>query len=175
MEINTTLGPAITIRPEDIFFADNAASTSSAGLATTYTGGVCLQNPPGSRVYLIPLKISSTAVVITTAVTSAGVIVGYAPTGITTHTTPLRARSVMGATGSSSALVDQACTLTGTPRWAISGFASTGIAAGVWGATIDVFGRFYILPGGYIATGTSVASAATGVLASIMWAEVLLP
>ena len=172
MAVTYNLGPDVQIPPDRIFSCGNAASTSSAGLSTTYTGGVCLSNPAGSGMLLIPIMLSSAMVVITTGVTAAGVIVGYAPAGIVTHTTrltPICAYSPLTPVG----LVDQACTLVGAPQWGPM-FASTGIAAGCFGASINVLGMYFIPPGGYIATGTSVASAASGCVASVQWTEIKL-
>src|SRR5450631_631749 len=155
------------------FTASNAASTSSAGLATTYTGGVCVSNPAGSGVNLVILKASVALTVISVAVTTAGLIAGYAQAGVVTHTTPLVPTSnLLGAQTAPVAKADQAATLVGTPAWALAGIASTGIAAGVFATTIDVEGSIVVGPGGYVATGTSIASPATAVLASISWEEV---
>jgi len=156
-----------------VFTASNAASTSSAGLATTYTGGVCVSNPAGSGVNLVILKASVALTVISVAVTTAGLIAGYAQAGVVTHTTPLVPTSnLLGAQTAPVAKADQAATLVGTPAWALAGIASTGIAAGVFATTIDVEGSIVVGPGGYVATGTSIASPATAVLASISWEEV---
>src|SRR5438128_1559135 len=84
---------------QGVFVASNAASTSSAGLATTYTGGVCISNPAGNTKNLVILKVSIALVVISAAVTTAGLIGGYASGGVTVHTTALVPFSTLIGTG----------------------------------------------------------------------------
>lgn len=156
-----------------IYTASNAASTSSAGLAATYTGGVCISNPAGSKVNLVVLKASMALVVISAAVTTAGIITGWSQAGVVTHTTALVPFSnLLGSQIVPVGKADQACTIVGTPAWALAGIASTGIAAGVFGVTVDLEGSIVVAPGGYVATATQIASPALGVLASISWEEV---
>lgn len=157
----------------NVFVASNAASTSSAGLAATYTGGVCLSNPAGSTKNLVVLKVSAALVVISAAVTTAGVIIGYASGGITAHTTPLTPSStLLGSQASAVGKVDQATTLVGTPAWFNVGLGATPATIGAYAGTVDFEGKLIITPGGYVATGTSIASPAAGVLATISWEEV---
>lgn len=155
-----------------VFSASSAAGTSSAGLATTYTGGVCVSNPVGSLVNLVPIKISAALVVVSAALTAAGVITGYAAGGVTVHTTALV--PVSGAIGAAIvpvAKVDQACTLVGTPGWE-EFFATTGITVGAYAAVFDPEGSIIVPPGGYVATGTTIASPAAGAMSTISWMEV---
>lgn len=156
-----------------VFSANSAAATSSAGLATTFTGGVCVSNPAGSTKNLVILKASSINVAIQSAVNGPGIITGYSSAGVVTHTTALvPVSNLVGSGANPVAKADQAATLVGTPGWVIAGFGSTGIAAGAWGATIDLEGLVVVPPGGYCAVGTVVASAATSVVASMTWMEI---
>lgn len=156
----------------NVFSASSAAGTSSAGLAATFTGGICLSNPAGSNKLLVPLKCTSTLIVVSAAVTSAGLIVGYSQAGVVTHTTALVPFSnYLGSGVSPVGKVDQAATLVGTPAW-LDFIASTGVTAGVWGATLDLEGDLVIPPGGYVAIGTTIASPATAHIAGISWIEV---
>lgn len=156
-----------------VYAAVNAASTSSAALAATYTGGVCISNPAGSTVNLVILKVSGALVVISTAVTTFGLAGGFSTTGITAHTTALVPfSSKIGTPALPTAKADQATTLVGTPTWIYPGIASTGIAAGIFAVTIDVEGSVVVPPGGYVCTATSIASPAAGFLGGISWIEV---
>lgn len=156
-----------------IFTASNAASTSSAGLATTYTGGVCVSNPAGSTKNLVILKASVAFSVVSAAVTTAGLISGWSQAGVVTHTTPLTPFSnLIGSQVPAVAKADQACTLVGTPAWLVAGFGATPQAVGAFAVLLDLEGDVVVGPGGYVATGTSIASTALSILASITWEEV---
>lgn len=158
----------------NVFTAANAAATSSAGLAATYTGGVCISNPAGNTKNLVILKVSGALVVISAAVTGFGLLTGYVSTGLTVHTTPLTPFSTLIGTGpAATAKADQAATLVGTPAWLMQ-VAVTQIAAGTFGASIDLEGSVVIPPGAYIATATTIASPASGFQGSISWEEVAI-
>src|SRR2546421_6056126 len=74
---------------QGIFVAVNAASTSSAALSTTYTGGVCISNPAGNTKNLVILKVSGALVVISAAVPTFWLAGGLGGGGVTGHTTAL--------------------------------------------------------------------------------------
>lgn len=146
-----------------------APVVTSVGLATTYTG-LCLSNPAGSGINLSVFGMSALFPVATTAQTSVGLIVGFAPGGVTAHTTPLAPISTFVGSGvAPQALADSACTLVGTPvfsRWVGT------LVSGAPGQVVpDLQGGLIIPPGGYVAIGTSVASAAAGFLGSFEWEE----
>lgn len=156
-----------------LFFAANQAGvTTTAGLATTYTG-LCLSNPAASLVNLSPRRISGVFVVAPAALTALGLIVGWAAGGITAHTTPLTSlqSTFLGSGVVPSALVDAACTLVGTPTYE-DFMAITPSATGVVGFSMDLDGEVTIPPGGYLAIGTSIAGPASGLLAKIAWEEI---
>lgn len=152
--------------------ANQVGATTSAGLATTYTG-LCLSNPAGSGQNLSILRVSSLFLVAPAALTAVGLIVGFAAGGITAHTTPLVVgNALIGSIVANPlvGLVDAACTLVGTPSWA-RWMSVTPSATGVVSYNEDVKGALLIPPGGYIAIGTSIAGPAAGLLGSIEWEE----
>lgn len=154
-----------------VFAAANpTAVVTSAGLATTYTG-ICLSNPAASGVNLEVRKVSGSFVVAPTAATGVGLITGFLAAGVTVHTTPLTPFSgLIGNTATPAGLVDSACTLVGTPRWTqFMAQASTTTTFPAW--NIDMDGGLVIIPGGYIAIGTTIASAAAGFQGAFEWAE----
>lgn len=154
------------------FAANQTGATSSAALATTYTG-LCLSNPAGSGQNLSILRVSALFVVAPAALTAIGLIVGYAVGGITAHTTPLVVGNALVGTIPTNPLVglaDAACTLVGTPAWA-RWMAATPSATAVFSFTEDAKGTLLIPPGGYVAIGTSIAGPTAGLLASIEWEE----
>lgn len=158
-----------------MFFAANQAGvTTSAALATAYTG-LCLSNPAASTVNLSPRRISGALIVAPAALTAFGAIVGYSAAGIVTHTTPLTSLQSMFVGGGTvpQGLVDAACTLVGTPTWGVF-TGLTPSATGVVSFSLELQGSFLIPPGGYIAIGTTIAGPASGLLASISWEEVAL-
>jgi len=144
--------------------------TTSAGLATTYTG-LCLSNPAGSGKNLSILRVSGVIDVAPAALTAIGLITGFLAAGITAHTTPLTPlNNLVGGGGTLVGLADAACTLVGTPawqRWLAESIAATGIAA----FDESTAGELLIPPGGYLAIGTSIAGPTNGLYASISWEE----
>jgi len=156
-----------------LFFAANQAGvTTSAGLATTYAG-LCLSNPAGSTVNLVPRRITLDLRVAPAALTAYGLIVGFSAAGITVHTTPLTSLQAefLGAVVTPAGLTDAACTLVGTPAWN-SFFGVTPSATGVVSFNFDIDGEIVIPPGGYMAIGSTIAGPAAGLLASIAWEEI---
>lgn len=158
------------------FAANQAGATTSIGLATTYTG-LCLSNPAASGKNLAIMRVAGTFNVAPAALTSIGLIVGFAVGGITAHTTPLTPTNGLIGTLVANPLVglaDAACTLVGAsanaPSWA-RWIAVTPAATSVLSFNDDVAGALIIPPGGYCAIGTSIASPAAGLLASMTWEE----
>lgn len=158
-----------------LFFAANQSGvTTSAGLATTYTG-LCLSNPAASTVNLTIRRVTGVLIVAPAALTALGLIIGFAAGGITAHTTPLTSlqSEFIGNATVPQALVDTACTLVGTPTWN-QFLALTPSATGVVGFNVDLNGETVIPPGGYLAIGSTIAGPASGLLASIDWEEIAL-
>jgi hypothetical protein len=163
-----------TFNKRTFFAANQAGVTTSAGLATTYTG-LCLSNPAGSTVNLSPRRVSGVLIVAPAALTAFGVIVGYSAAGVVTHTTPLTSLQPMfvGNAAVPQGLADAACTIVGTPAWGVF-MGLTPSATGVASFSLELQGSFVIPPGGYLAIGTTIAGPASGLLASISWEEIAI-
>lgn len=174
------VSPATAAKAGSMFRGANSSSQSlSAALATTYTG-LCLSNPATSTINLAIKKVGA---VITNAVSgqlALGLIVGWAATGITVHTTPLNTNilnSYVGAaaTGSPSvagpapqANLDSACTLVGTPLFS-DWLAVNGAANSDFGFFQDIDDSLIIPPGGYVAIGATAGQG--GFFGSFSWEE----
>lgn len=154
--------------------ANQAGATTSAGLATTYTGLV-LSNPAGSGKNLVVQKVSAIFDVAPAALTGVGLIVGYAAGGVTVHTTPLTVENQeIGASASALVgLVDAAATLVGTPAWR-QWLTETPSATGVVSYSTDIDGEIILPPGAYLAIGTTIAGPTSGFWGSISWEELAL-
>lgn len=157
------------------FAANQSGKTTSAGLATTYTG-LCVSNPAASTVNLAIQSVRGAFNVATTAITTIGLITGWTAAGIVTHTTPLTPYSTKVGTVITTPIIqglaDSACTLVGTPVWSsILATSDTTVVAGSLFNT-NLNGEFIIPPGGYIAIGTTIASGAAGLFGFISWQEV---
>lgn len=163
-----------TFNKRTFFAANQSGVTTSAGLATTYTG-LCLSNPAASTVNLSPRRVAGSLIVAPAALTAFGLIVGYSAAGIVTHTTPLTSLQSMFIGGGTvpQALVDTACTLVGTPTWSIW-LTITSSATSVVSFSLELQGTRLIPPGGYMAIGSTIAGPTSGLLASIDWEEVAL-
>lgn len=152
--------------------ANQAAVTTSAGLATTYVG-ICLSNPAASGKNLVVQKVSALITVVPAAFTGLGLITGYLAAGITVHTTPLTPATAMigGAATNLVGLVDAACTLVGTPVWK-QWIGQTPTATSSPSQVVyDVDGEIILIPGAYMAIGTTVASPTSGFWGTIAWEE----
>ena len=161
-----------TFNKRTFFAANQAGVTTSAGLATTYTG-LCLSNPAASTVNLSPRRVSGALIVAPAALTAFGVIVGYSAAGVVTHTTPLTSLQSMFVGGGTvpQGLTDAACTIVGTPAWAIW-LGLTPSATGVVAFSLELQGSLLIPPGGYLAIGSTIAGPSSGLVASITWEEI---
>lgn len=150
--------------------ANQTGATTSAALATTYTG-LCLSNPAASGKNLALRRVSAVLNVAPAALTSVGLIVGYAAGGITVHTTALTPQSAKIGSGLTPvAKLDAACTLVGTPTWG-QWLTVTPAATSVVALTVDTEASMVIPPGGYVAIGTLIAGPASGLLGSMEWEE----
>lgn len=161
-----------------VYMASNqAATTTTAGLAATHTG-VCISNPAGSNVNLVMLQYSIAVSGAPAALAIIGLQGGYSAAGVVAHTTPLIPLSTFMntiiATGVGKA--DAAATLVGTPTvlMALGVTPLTGATAQVVNPPVvlnvyDFKGSFVLPPGAYIATYTS---SVLSVIASFTWAEV---
>lgn len=152
--------------------ANTGAQAVSAALATTYTG-LCLYNPVGSGVMLVPKFAKFALSVAPAAIASIGLIGGYAATGgVTAETTAINVQSTqIGNTSRGKARALSAATIV-TPTW-VWQFYDGFTAAALPGPTpaIDLRGLFQVLPGGFLAVGA--LTAVTG-LGAIAWDEIPL-
>lgn len=161
-----------------VFQASNqAATTTTVGLATTYTG-LCISNPIGSSVNLVMLQFGIAVVGAPAALSAIGLLGGYATTGVTAHTTPLVPLSTFMNTtvATGQAKADSAATIVGTPvvLMGLGVTPITGATAQVINPSVilnvyDFKGAFVLPPGAYIAAYTSTV---LSVIASMTWAEV---
>ena len=170
---------SVLIHPA-IYAGATGAITTSAGLATTYTGLV-LTNPIGSPVTLTVEQVSIAPIVAQAAARIIGLMVGYSGTTAQTQTTPITPTPVapVGAfSGSGAGLLASAATIT-TPTLAmLLGELDTG-AITVVTANIQVIPMrnnngdplIVIPPGGYVAFYTSTASTASSLAFSFTWGE----
>lgn len=168
----------VNVGGRQLFMAANQTGvTLSAALATTYVG-ICLSNPAGNASGSLPInfllrRVSGIVTVAPAALIAFNLITGYLAAGITTHTTPLAIRSGLVGTGpTGTGKVDSACTLVGTPVWAMPLSASP-VTANSPGFNIDLNGAIVIPPGGYVAIGATVAGPASGFFGGISWQEVV--
>ena len=159
---------------QNLFWGANTAATAiSVALATTYTG-LCLSNPAGNLYNLVLTKVSFALSLAPAAIAPMGLITGYLSTGVVTHTTALiPANCLIGIGRASTAKIDAACTLVGTPAWTMplmGGFTAAALP-GTTPAILDLEGSIIIPPGAYAAIGALTAVTGFG---GIMWEEVLI-
>lgn len=170
MSVNYTAG---------VFSGASGAVTTSAALATTYTGLV-LTNPVGSPVSLVLQAASYAPLVAQTSALSIGLMGGYSTTAVvqTTAVTPSSNYLGSGWNVGGSGLLAKAATLPVAPTLLfVLGSLTTGaITVQMQGGGFidlnDGQNLIVVPPGGFIAWYTSVASAATSVNLSLQWAEV---
>jgi hypothetical protein len=151
-------------------------TTTTVGLATTYTGLV-LSNPAGSPKNLILLQVSLAIVGAPAALSTFGLLAGYAAGGITVHTTPLSPQStLLSSAASGAAKVDSAATLVGSPFLflpfgvtPITGATAQVVNPPVIGNLYDIKGSLVIPPGGYVGIYTSTV---VTIIGGMTWAEV---
>ena len=149
--------------------ANQTAVTTSVALATAYTG-FCLYNPPGSGVNLIPNKVKFALSVAPVAISTIGLISGYAATGgVTAQTVKLTTigNLIGGVSGKGIAL--SSATIV-TPVWACQltdGFTAAALPSP--SVPIDLDGSFIVPPGAFLAIGTLTSVVG---LASMSWEEI---
>lgn len=152
-------------------------TTTTVALATTYTGLV-ISNPAGSSVNLVMLQCGVGVVGAPAALSTIGLLAGFAAAGVVTHTTPLVPLSgflnTTVATGQGKA--DAAATLAGTPiLWMPLGVTPiTGATAQPINPTVvlnvyDFKGSLVLPPGAYVAIYTSTV---LSIIGGFTWREV---
>ena len=160
-----------------VFSASNQAAVAiTAALATTYTG-LCLYNPAtsGKNAILLGFGYSSTIAVPTA--TSIGIMSAAVVTTATmTAAAVITAKNrLIGSTVASSMLIDDDCTLNGTPTldFSFSTAFAEAVTAGTIGPNtwIDLNGNTVLKPGSYVAAYSATANSAAFRF-SFLWKEV---
>jgi len=159
-----------------VFVAANQAAVAlTAAMATTYTGLV-LFNPLTSTKNLIMLGCGYALTVATPTATALGLMTGTVVTAATMDAaaaiTPRN--RLVGSTVPSVAIVDNGCTLNGTPVLEqVFGHSWTeATTAGSTGPSnwVDLDGSMIIQPGSYVAFYSFAANTAAFIL-SFLWKE----
>lgn len=151
-------------------------TTTTIGLATTYTG-LCVNNPANSGKNLVMYNFGCSVVGAPAALSTIGLLAGYAVGGVTVHTTPLVPLNMLVnqtiATG--VAKVDAACTLVGTPfllmpfaTIPITGATAQVVNPAVSGVFVELKGNIILPPGAFVALYTSTVLTVIG---GFIWAE----
>jgi hypothetical protein len=156
--------------------ANQAATTTTVGLATTYTG-LCISNPIGSGINMVIERVGMAFLVAFPAAAALGIMVGYNSGTNVTHTTPVTPRNQFFGIGSAGiGLADAACTLPTAPILntvlgaGLTGAITTSVTTGL--TILPVEGSIILPPGGYAAIYTSTVAGTSGFLGSFLWEEV---
>lgn len=153
--------------------ANQAAVALTAAFATTYTGLV-LENPAGSGKNLILHEVSYACTVAVPTATALGLMTGADAGDAATAITP-RNRLKSASAPASVAIVDNGCTLVGTPvleelfTTAWTEATTAGSLAQPNRVVLD--GSLIITPGYYVAVYSAAANTAA-FLFSFLWEEV---
>lgn len=159
------------VRAGRVFVAANQAAVAlTAAMATTYTGFV-LGNPTVSEVDLILLRFGFTfTVAVPTAATNIGLMTGSGAS--LTGAITARNRFVGGA--AAVGLVDDACTLPGTPVleqvFCAAGTGATTVPLAGSVTEIDLDGSLILPPGAFVAVYSFAANTACAIF-SMIWEE----
>lgn len=166
----------------NMFSGGNQAAVStalSAGLPTTYTGGLVLANPITSTVNLVIQKAKAVFVVAQTNAAAIGLGVGYdastALSGTLTVVPNQNALQTSSATSQGILYSSASITLPAAPVLARllgnvdTGALTTQVDAGALEA--DVQGSIILSPGGYAVFTSSAAGTASSFLGSFTWVE----
>ena len=165
-----------TYRGQVFTAANQAATVTTVGLATTYTG-ISLSNPVGNTKNLALLGVGWSFPVAAPAAIVVALMVGYNGATNVTHTTPItpKCNLVGPGAGSPTGLADASSTLPTAP-WierilgkVDSGAVSVDTQGGI--ANVQLEGGIILQPGAYAAIYTSTISAASGFFGSFQWAE----
>lgn len=153
--------------------AIQAVSTTTVGLATTYTGLV-ISNPISSTVNLE--LVSATvmqSVLQSTQVEAYGIAVGYNASTNVTHTTPLTVRNnLIGSSIVGQAVADISATLPTAPFYhTFASQTSTATANGP-ASVIEFAGRVILRPGAYALWVTPAQASVAGLWFSFDWMEI---
>lgn len=151
--------------------ASQAATATSVGLATAYTG-VALYNPIGSTVNLAIENVGAAFIVAPAAALAFGIAVGYnAVTAPSTVTAITPRNEFVGVGAAGQGLCYSIATLPTAPTVErILGSIAAAIFPGQ--LAFEIKGGIVLPPGAYAILYTSAASGAAGFLGSFSWEEV---
>jgi len=156
--------------------ASTSGTTTTVGLATTYTG-LCLTNPINSTVNIVLNKVGYAFLVAFTAASTIGLACGYNSGAAVTQTTAVTPHSSFFNTASTpQGLVASSATLPTTPFWThifaagLTGAITTEEIA--TGEVVDLEGSVILPPGAYAIIATSTASGASALWGSFSWEEI---
>jgi len=160
------------VREARVFVAANQAAVAvTAAMATTYTGLV-IENPTTSGKNFVMLQVSYACTVAVPTATALGLMTGLDAGDAAAAITP-RNRFTGGA--ASVAIVDNGCTLTGTPvlEQVFATAWTEATTAGTLGHpnVVDLDGSLILTPGYYAAIYSTAANTAA-FLFGFMWEEV---
>jgi hypothetical protein len=161
-----------------VFVACNQAAVAlTAAMATTYTGFV-LFNPAASTVNLALMRFGySFTIAAPTAATVIGLMTGTVVTAATMDAAAVITprNRLVGCAIASQAIVDNACTLNGTPVlesvYSQVGTGATSVPLVNPPAIVDLDGSLIIKPGSYVAAYSFAANTACAIF-SMMWEEI---
>jgi hypothetical protein len=161
---------------QQLFHAANQAATvTTVGLATTYTG-ISISNPVGNVKNIAILGAGWAFPVAAPAVVVVGIMVGYNGSTNVTHTTAITPKSsFVGIGPAPTALVDASSAFPTAP-WLerVLGKVDSGaVSVDTQGAVgnVQLESGIILPPGAYAAIYTSTVSAASGFFGSFQWAE----
>lgn len=161
---------------QGIYSGSTGAVTTSAALATTYTG-LCLTNPINSPVSLVLQAISYVPVVAQAAARQLGIMGGYSATTAVTQTTPITPTcNYLGGTAgygllASAATLPAAPTLMFLVAALLTAAITTAPAINGFIDLDDGQPLVVIPPGAYLCFYTSTASTASSLAFSFQWGE----
>jgi hypothetical protein len=158
---------------QTFFAANQAATTWSVGLTTTYTG-FCLNNPIGSKKNLSLLKVGFIFAAAPAAVDPVGIAQGFSSAADCAHTAGLTVydgQKGLAAAQANGRADAGSTTLSATPvyrQWILGGFTAATLPSSN-SPVIDEGGLIELVPGGFIIVAS--IGALSG-MAFAEWAEV---
>lgn len=156
------------------FAASPSVATTTAGLATTYTG-LAVWNPIGSTVNLVLNKASfMQSVIQSTQVEAYAIATGFSATTNPTQTTTVTPSTLKVGSGlTPQAKAASSCnTLPASPIYTHFVGATSTIAADPTFNVIDLDGSIILTPGGFACWVTPAQASVAGMWFSFFWEEV---
>ncbi len=154
------------------FAANQAVATTTAGLATTYTG-LCISNPTTSTVDCVLLTASvMQSVVQSVQIEAYAIAVGYNATTAVTHTAALAVHNANPAFPVGTVVADTSSTLPTAPFYALFLENTATATQNGTGFAFDLGGSILLPPGGYACWVTPAQASVAGAWFSFGWEEV---